>query len=276
MATFFDTPEDLMLRRARIEAAERALAATPSTHPLRPHLVNDIEQNHLELWNMHNQPPSYWHALHQVETTHNTFDEKVRSLIRLWLGLWMAPGYTEDARQILEESELLLLHIVREAQVQAGQITDADHAAMLEHADAYAQGGWRSGFYDPHPDAIWQDVQQQQQAYGSATEQRLYPLDHWQHLEERLQQVQQRRATRSIAPRLQHEHAVLSTLHQLSRPGIQPIRRRAKVIGDMLRSLENAWYALIAEPLNIERQTQVRTLTHQLLALIRGSTQQDD
>jgi hypothetical protein len=271
MATFFDTPEDLMLRRARIEAAQRALAATPSSHPLRPHLDTNIEQEHLELWNMHNQPPSYWHTLHQVETTHNIYDQKVCSLIRLWLGLWMAPGYTDDARHILEEGKLLLLHIVREAQVKANQITDADHAAMLDHADAYAQGSWRTSFYDWHRDEIWQDVQQQQEAHGSATE-RLYPLDHWHHLDERLQQLQQRRATRSVAQRLQHEHAVLSTLHQLSssrQPSAQPTRR-SKVIGDTLCSLENAWYALIAEPLRIERQTQVHTLTHQLLALIRG------
>jgi hypothetical protein len=265
MATFADTPEDLMHRRARIAAAERALAATPSSHPLRPHLETDIQQNHLELWNMHNQPPSYWDTLHQVETTHNTFDQKVRSLIRLWLGLWMSPGYTQDARQILEESELLLLHIVRDAQVKARQITDADHAAMLDHAHAHAQGGWRSSFYDRHPNEIWRDVQQ---AHGSSTE-RLYPLDHWQHLEERLQQVQQRRATRSVAQRLDHEHAVLSSLHRLRQPSTQ--QTRTKDISHNLRSLENAWYALIAEPLSIERQTQVRILTHQLLALIRGS-----
>jgi hypothetical protein len=38
----------------------------------------------------------------------------------------------------------------------------------------------------------------------------------------------------------------------------------------MLRALERAWCKLIDEPLNIERQADVRKRTRELLATIRG------
>jgi hypothetical protein len=268
MTTLFDTTEDMERRLARIGAVERALAATPDSHPLKPVLEHDLQAHHLEHWSPHNQPPSYWHTLNSVERS-DTFEQKVRRLIHSWLGLCMSPGDTDDARRILEDSEVLLLHIVRAAQVHQGLITDEDYEAMLDHATLQSQT-WHSSFYDRHPDAIWDDVRQSR-AYQQQ-QQQLYPLDYAHDLREQINETAHALRLQPIDtnPRLEHEHAHLSALLSYTEPNPQRARTPMRRTLDMLRALERAWCELIDEPLNIERQANVRKRTRELLATIRG------
>jgi hypothetical protein len=287
----FSIVDDMTHKLARAQAARNAYERTPDYMPELKQRLRESVEAHMDQWRPHLIPPSECLALSNTPPNGDAWKNEADSTLRLWIEFCLDWSDVGRAKAIVAQTERLLVHIVRAAQADQGLIDDATHHALLAEAHSRVAGGLEGGggrallpahgfihaatppssvsqvplqsaFYERAPEDIWHDLQHARSAVESSSSSRAvaaslmaYPLDHTHALSSGLYPLEHTVLEQLSAPQ---------TFTQLGRPRDRVI----SYVTSRLFDLRDAWYAFIDAPLDLERQSQVRVLTHQMLTLV--------